>query len=105
MRAGVRKVLTPPLSAGILGGITREILLSRVGPAAGITVREAVLRPEDLATMDECLLLATTRDLQPVRAIDSVNYRTGEGTVGSRLKQAFGDYAARSAREHPELAV
>ncbi len=103
VRAG--EVLTPPLNAGILGGITREILLSRVGPAAGITVREAVLKPEDLASMEECLLLSTTRDLQAVREIDSVTYRTGEGTVGWRLKQAFGDYAANSAREHPELAV
>ena len=39
--------LTPPLDAGLLPGITREFLFE-IGATAGIPVREAVLKDEDL---------------------------------------------------------
>ncbi len=99
------EVLTPPLSAGILEGITRHLLLVAVAPAAGVRAREAVVRPEDLAGMDECFLMATTRDLVPVRAIDGTAFATGPGTVGLKLKEAFGAYARDYARAHPELRL
>jgi branched-chain amino acid aminotransferase len=99
------EVLTPPLSAGILEGITRHLLLAEVAPAAGVRAREAVLRPEDLPGMSECFLLATTRDLVPVRAIDGTTFATGPGTVGLKLKEAFGGYARAYARSHPELRM
>ena len=99
------ELVTPPLSAGILGGITRHLLLTKIAPAAGVVARETPLRPEDLADMDECCLLSTTKDLQPVGRIDGRAYRTGADTVTRRLKAAFADYATDYATEHRELAV
>lgn len=99
------EVLTPPLSCGILEGITRHLLLTQVAPAAGIPAREAVVRPEDLAGMNECFLLATTRDIVPVRAIDGAGFATGPGTLALRLKAAFADFAQAYARAHPELLL
>ncbi len=103
VRDGV--VLTPPLSAGILEGITRNLVLTTVAAAAGVAVQEVSLRPEDLATMNECFLLATTKDVMPVRAIDETHFKTGDATVTMRVKTAFAAYAATYARQHPELAV
>ncbi len=103
VRAG--EMVTPPLDAGILGGITRQLLLGPVAAAAGVVAREATLRPADLAACAECFLTSTTRDVQPVRAIDDLAFQVGEGTVAMRLKQAFAAYAAVYARSHPELAV
>jgi branched-chain amino acid aminotransferase len=99
------EVVTPPLGAGILGGITRQLLLGRVATMAGVAAREATLHPADLRSCDECFLTSTTRDVQPVRAIDDVAFRVGEDTVAMRLKRAFVDYAAGYAQAHPELAV
>lgn len=99
------ELVTPPLSAGILAGITRGLLLSNIAAAARVAVREQTLRPEDLAAMDECCLLSTTKDLQPVGRIDGHSFRTGPDTVTRRLKAAFADYAADYGRVHPELAV
>ena len=103
IRAG--GLVTPPLSAGILGGITRQVLLEKVAPAAGVMVHEVALKPADLPEMEECFLSSTTKDVQPVRALDDLPFRTGDTTVSRRLKAAFAEYAAEYARVHPELAV
>src|SRR5213076_3090239 len=44
--------LTPPIDAGLLPGITRAFLFE-VGAEAGIPVREAVLRDDDMLNADE----------------------------------------------------
>lgn len=98
-------VLTPPLEAGILGGITRGLLLTRVAPAAGIVVREAVIRPEDLQSAEECFLLSSTRDLTPVRALDGKAFTVGPQTTTARLKAAFAEYVREYTAAHPELRV
>ncbi len=99
------EVFTPPLTAGILGGITRQLLLEKIAAAAGVVAREATLRLADLTAMDECFLTSTTRDVQPVRVIDDVAFRVGGDTVAMRLKAAFADYADEYARTRPELAA
>ena len=103
VRAG--KVITPPLSAGILGGITRELLLTEVARLAGITAEEGTVRPEDLSRMDECFLLSTTKDLTPVGAIDGHRYPVRGDSVTAKLKAAFGAYTRAYATRHPELRV
>lgn len=103
VRAGV--VVTPPLSAGILVGITRGLLLAAVAPMAGVAVREEPVRPVDLPTMEECFLLSSTKDLSPVATIDAARFRVGDDTVTAQLKAAFADYARTYAAAHPELRV
>ncbi len=97
--------LTPPLSAGILGGITRAMILGGIAAAAGVPAREETVRPADWPSMQECLLLSTTKDLAPVASIDDAKFAVGPGTVGSRLKAAYDEAALRHAASHPELAV
>jgi len=99
------RVLTPPVEAGILEGITRGFLLREVAPAAGVAAREAVIRPEDLAGMTECFLLSSTKDLTPVGAIDDLRFKVGADTITARLKAAFARLARASADAHPELRV
>jgi branched-chain amino acid aminotransferase len=98
-------LLTPPLAAGILGGVTRRLILERIAAAAGVTAREAPLRPADFARLDECLLLSTTRDVVPVAAIDATGFHVGGDTVTARLKTAFAVEARRYAAAHPELGL
>lgn len=99
------EVHTPRLDAGILEGITRGLLLRQVGAAAGVRVREAKLRAEDLRGMQECFLLSSTKDVTPVGAIDEMRFAVGPDSVTARLKAAFGEYAREYAARHPELKV
>jgi branched-chain amino acid aminotransferase len=102
-RKGV--LVTPPLSSGILGGITRLLVLGGVAADAGITCVEEAVRPADLGAMDECFLLSTTKDVVPVGSIDSTAFPVGPDSIASRLKAAFARAARAYASAHPELAA
>ena len=81
--------LTPPIDAGLLPGITREFLFE-VGPAAGIPVREAVLRDADLFGADEAFLTSTTRELVPIVQVDDRTIGSGRpGPITQKLLEAF----------------
>lgn len=91
------ELITPPLSAGILEGITRGLVLREIAGRAGVRAREMTLRPEALGDMQEAFLLSSTKDIQPVRGIDGVRYATGPGTVSRWLKTVFAEYAHEQA--------
>lgn len=97
--------VTPPLSAGILGGITRSLLLGGIAASAGIRATERTVVPSDLSSMDECFILSTTKDIVPVGSIDDVTFKVGKETVTSKLKAAFAAAARAYAEAHPELAA
>jgi len=83
------EVLTPPLAAGLLPGITRAYVLD-LAATLGIPGREATLRPADLATADEAFITGTTREVTPVVAIDGTPIGSGQpGPISRTLLAAF----------------
>src|SRR5205085_7832715 len=56
------ELLTPPLSAGALYGITRQVVLE-LGKELGLAVREATLTRYDVFNADECFLTGTGAEL------------------------------------------
>ena len=84
-----RAALTPPLSAGLLPGITREFMFE-VGRAAGIPVSEAVLKDGDLFGADEVFLTGTTREIMPIVRVDDREVGSGlPGPVTKTLHETF----------------
>ena len=79
--------LTPPLDAGLLPGITRAFLFE-VGAEAGIPVREAVLRDDDLLGADEAFFTSTTRGVMPATRVD--DHVIGRGMPGPVTRRAAG---------------
>ncbi|MDP2137123.1 MAG: aminotransferase class IV [Candidatus Didemnitutus sp.] len=96
------RVVMPPLSAGILGGITRRKFLSDVAPRAGVETSEAAVLPADLDRMEEAFFLSTTKDITPIASIGEHLFRVGPGTLSIRLKNAFADFVREDATAHPE---
>ena len=83
------EVLTPPLSAGLLPGITREYVLE-LASALRIPAREASLDLHDLESADEVFLTGTTREVTPVVTVDGKPVRDGKpGVVTKGLLEAF----------------
>jgi branched-chain amino acid aminotransferase len=81
--------LTPPLSSGLLAGITREFLFE-IGRDEGVPVLEAVLRDQDLYDADEAFLTSTTRELLPIVQVDGRPIGSGKpGPMTKQLLQAF----------------
>lgn len=91
---------TPPLSAGILAGITRSSLLKFL-PLASEQVEERALSKEDLLTADELFLSSTLRDIGPVTQLNGrvlhpdADGNPAPGPSTTRLLPAFGEYLTR----------
>ena len=95
------RVFTPPLSSGCLEGVTRGILLD-IAPAAGISLEEKTLRPEDLYAADEVFITSTNRSLLGVSEVEGHEFANAPGPITQRLEQAFSnhmvDYVTRIAQ-------
>lgn len=84
---------TPPLSAGILAGITREVVLELL-PGLGLRFREQPLHLGDLLSADEAFMTSTTREVVPVQQVDETPVGDGRpGPLTRRVMEAFRTYA------------
>ena len=79
------QLLTPPLSAGALYGITRKVVLE-IAADSGLTVGEPNLTRYDLFNADECFLTGTGAELVPIVKIDGRTIGSGKpGPITQRL--------------------
>jgi branched-chain amino acid aminotransferase len=87
VRHGV--LYTPPLEAGILGGVTRDAVIE-VAREAGIEVREVPLTKHDVYIADECFLTGTAAEVVPVVKVDSRTIGKGKpGPMTRDLEERF----------------
>lgn len=83
------QLMTPPLSAGALYGITRGVVME-LGREVGLKVSEPNLTRYDLFNADECFLTGTGAELIPVVKIDGRVIGSGEpGPVTRDLVQRY----------------
>jgi branched-chain amino acid aminotransferase len=79
------QLLTPPLTAGALYGITRRVVLD-LAVELGFKVAETNLTRYDLFNADECFLTGTGAELVPVVRLDGRVIGTGKpGPITERL--------------------
>ncbi|MSU61316.1 MAG: branched-chain-amino-acid transaminase [Pedosphaera sp.] len=84
-----RQLLTPPLSAGALYGITRSVALS-LGLEMGLETAEPNLTRYDLFNADECFLTGTGAELIPVVKIDGRVIGSGKpGPITRELVERY----------------
>ncbi|QGJ71660.1 Branched-chain-amino-acid aminotransferase [Planctomycetales bacterium 10988] len=85
------QLLTPPLEAGILDGITRQAVME-LGEKVGLTVREIPLTRHDIFVADESFLTGTAAEIIPVVKLDL--RVIGDGTPGKKtleMLELFGE--------------
>ena len=83
------RLVTPPLSAGCLAGVTRDLLLELV------EVVVADLPLAALAAADQAFLTSSTRDVQPIRSVDGQPLPSCAGPLTEKAATAFADLMAR----------
>ncbi len=82
-------VTTPPIDAGLLGGVTRAYVLA-LARDLGLPVEERPLFEGDLETSEEAFLTSTTKEMVPIVAVDERRIGDGRpGPVTTRLLQEF----------------
>ena len=72
-------ITTPPVYAGALGGITREVVFE-ICQELGITIREREMTRYDIYTADECFLTGTAAEV--IAAIELDTRPIGDGKPG-----------------------
>ena len=83
------QIYTPPLGSSILGGITRDCIIT-LAREAGYAITEAVLPRESLYVADEVFFVGTASEVTPVRSVDKIKVGAGKpGPVTLALRRAF----------------
>lgn len=89
-------LLTPPESAGILIGITRNVVL-QLAKEMGIQTREELMTRYDLYAAEECFLTGTAAEIIPVVKIDGKIIGTGKpGKITLTLLKRYQDLTKNS---------
>lgn len=86
-------VTTPPLDAGLLGGVTRAGALEVAGDLR-LPVQERPLFEGDLDTSEEAFLTSTTKEIVPIVAVDE--RRIGDGRPGPVTVRLLAEFRARA---------
>jgi branched-chain amino acid aminotransferase len=84
-------LMTPPLSAGALYGITRKVVME-IAAQSGMNVSEPNLTRYDIFNADECFLTGTGAELVPVVKVDG--RVIGAGTPGPLTERLVTQYHA-----------
>ena len=80
---------TPPIAASILGGITRDTVITLAG-RLGYKVREEQLTREFLYLADEVFFTGTAAEVTPIRSVDGIKVGIGKrGPITEKIQSAF----------------
>jgi branched-chain amino acid aminotransferase len=83
------ELVTPPIEAGILAGITRKTVLE-LAEQLGLRIHETQLHPHDLYRADEVFITSTVREIVPVVRVDDLVVAGGKpGAMTKRLLAAY----------------
>jgi branched-chain amino acid aminotransferase len=84
-------IYTPPLTASILPGITRNSVIT-IARDLGFQVREDMMPREMLYIADEAFFVGTAVEITPIRTIDKITVGSGRrGPITEAIQHAFFD--------------
>jgi branched-chain amino acid aminotransferase len=85
------RILTPPLGASVLPGITRDTVM-QLAESLKIPVAESLIPREMLYIADEVFFSGTAAEITPIRSVDRITIGKGaRGPVTEKLQKAFFD--------------
>jgi branched-chain amino acid aminotransferase len=83
------ELLTPPTDAGILEGVTRQVVLD-LAREMGIAFRETPLTRHDVYVAQECFLTGSAAEVVPVVTVDTRPIGSGKpGEITKKMMEAF----------------
>ncbi|MEZ9368690.1 branched-chain amino acid transaminase [Shewanella sp. 10N.286.51.B2] len=83
------KIYTPPATAAILKGITRDTIMV-LAKELGYEVIEEAMAREFLYVADEIFMTGTAAEIVPVRSVDRIEVGAGKrGPVTQQIQQSF----------------
>ncbi len=96
------KLVTPPLAASILAGITRDTVMT-LAREEGLVVTEQFITRDELHLADEVFLTGTAAEITPVREINHRAIGSGQmGPITRALQTRYFDVVKGTDDSHPE---
>jgi branched-chain amino acid aminotransferase len=93
------KILTPPLGASVLPGITRDSVVKIAGQL-GIPIVETIIPRELLYIADEVFFTGTAAEVSPIRSIDKIKIGAGHrGPITEKIQKRFFEIVDGSAKD------
>ena len=94
------RIITPPIEAGILHGVTRRFVIEELAPHLEYQVCEEMMKLDDVFQADEVFLTGTAAEIIGVNRVDD---RTiGSGKVGPVTKSLVTEFRRRVKADAPE---
>ncbi|HVS15857.1 MAG TPA: branched-chain amino acid transaminase [Thermoanaerobaculia bacterium] len=110
-------LMTPPMAASILGGITRDSVL-QIARDLGVELQACPISRDMLYVADELFMCGTAAEITPVRSVDRIAVGSGSrgpvtkaiqdrffGIVGGEIEDAHGWLTPVPAREPARSGV
>ena len=83
------KIITPPLGASVLPGITRDTVM-QIAQSLGIPMVESLVPREMLYIADEVFFSGTAAEVTPVRSVDRITIGKGRrGPITEKIQAEF----------------
>jgi branched-chain amino acid aminotransferase len=83
------KILTPPLGASVLPGITRDTVVT-IAKSLGIEIVEGLIPREMLYIADEVFFSGTAAEITPIRSVDRIPIGKGKrGPITEKVQKEF----------------
>tara|TARA_B100001123_G_scaffold451316_1_gene630894 strand:- start:18687 stop:19613 length:927 start_codon:yes stop_codon:yes gene_type:complete len=84
-------ITTPPISASVLPGITRDVVV-KIASDLGYTVREETQPREAIYIADEAFFSGTAAEITPIRSVDKIDIGSGKrGPITEAIQKRFFD--------------
>ncbi len=92
------KLVTPPVTSGLLEGITRRFVIDTLCPACGVQVEERELTLDQLLAAKEIFMTGSAAEMIAVREVvkhknlevtETIKISDGEGPVTAKLRNKF----------------
>lgn len=93
------KIFTPPISAGVLVGITRGAVIEIIKSKTQYSLEEKLFKPDELMAADEVFFTGTAAEVIPVTTIDNKPVGQGRpGIITQELMHLFHELTKREAQ-------
>lgn len=90
------EIVTPPVTAGILEGVTRESIILLLENELGMKAQVRDVDKTELYLSDEVFICGTATEVAPVVSIDNIAVGEGKNVLKAELKEALAYVTGKS---------
>jgi branched-chain amino acid aminotransferase len=95
------QIYTPPMGSAILGGITRDSVVT-ICAELGLKLSERTITRDELYTADEIFMCGTAAEITPVRELDDRQIGAGaRGPITERVQKRYFEVVRGEGKPYP----